>query len=69
MEEVILMGYITRDRLGYSTSMEKTEELVSQGMSGILKAWHLQLAQWGGNREPLIMESYEYKTCQDIEKQ
>ena len=23
----------------------------------------------GGNREPLIMESYEYKTCQDIEKQ
>lgn len=23
----------------------------------------------GGNREPLIMESYEYKACQDIEKQ
>ena len=23
----------------------------------------------GGNREPMILESYEYKTCKHIEKQ
>ena len=42
--------------------MEKTEELVSQGMSGILKAWHLQLAQWGGQ----FLDDYNQTVYDDI---
>ena len=49
--------------------MEKTGEQDMLGMYGALMGLLPLLPRWGGNREPMILESYEYKTCKHIEKQ
>ena len=50
--------------------MEKTGEQDMLGMYGALMGLLPLLPRWGGgNREPMILEFYEYNTCENIEKQ
>ena len=73
MEEVILMGYITREK-HISERVIDPDGICFTGTGFAGNVWDTEglaptISTMGGNREPLIMESYEYKTCQDIEKQ